>query len=64
MALKLVDRALVGQFTSVWPSLRAMEIWIQKSWLGLIKEKLSHYFYERGFYAFFFETKEDRDLIF
>jgi hypothetical protein len=41
-----------------------MEIWIQKNWVGLIKGKLSHYFCGKGFYAFFFETKEDMDLIF
>jgi len=41
-----------------------MVIWIQKNWVILIKGKLSYYSYDRGFYALFFETKENMDLIF
>ena len=41
-----------------------MMIWIQKSWKPLIKGQLTHFFYDRGFYAFLFKTKEDKDHIF
>jgi hypothetical protein len=64
MALKLVDQGLIGQFTGLWPSPRAMMIWIQKSWKPLIKGQLIHFFYDQGFYAFLFKTKEENDLIF
>jgi hypothetical protein len=57
-SVNLVEKALVGQFTRVWP-LKAMTNWIQKRWIGLIKGNISHYFYfcGSGFYPFYFEIK-------
>jgi hypothetical protein len=39
-------------------------LWIEKYWKPHLKGKLSHSFCGRGFYAFLFEDKMDRDLIF
>jgi hypothetical protein len=36
---------------------------IQRNWQVLIKVKLTHYFYGRGFYALLFEAKEDGGFI-
>jgi hypothetical protein len=41
-----------------------MEVNITKNWVSLIKRRMNHFFYSKGFYTFFFEFKEDRDLIF
>jgi hypothetical protein len=64
LALRLTDRGLIGQFTGLWPSPRAMHIWLEANWRKLIKGQLSAAFCGKGFFAFLFEKKEDRDLIF
>ena len=56
-------RCLIGQFIGIWVSPRSMDIWLQKKLHVLIKGWMTHYFCGRGFYAFLFEFKEDRDLI-
>jgi len=53
-----------GKITRIWPSPESMVNWVQRNWKFFIKGKLTHYFYGWGFYVFFFEDKEDRDLIF
>lgn len=63
-ALDLVDRSLINQFTGNWPSPKSIAIFLQKNWVPLINGSLSDFFYGRGFYAFLFEQKEDRDLMF
>jgi hypothetical protein len=37
VALSLADRALVGQFTGLWPSPKSTENWVVKNWAPLIK---------------------------
>jgi hypothetical protein len=31
MALKLVERQMIGEFIKVWPSPRVIEVWIEKN---------------------------------
>jgi hypothetical protein len=64
LALKFAEQALIGQFTGIWPSPWAMAIWIDKNWKPHLKGNLSHFLCGRGFFAFLFEDKSDRDLIF
>jgi hypothetical protein len=64
VALSLVDRALVGQFTGLWPSPKTTENWVVKNWTPLIKNSVTSYFLGRGFFLFEFISKEDKDLIF
>jgi hypothetical protein len=64
VTLSLADRALVGQFTGLWPSPKSTENWVVKNWNPLIKNKVTSYFLGRGYFLFEFNTKEDKDLIF
>jgi hypothetical protein len=64
MTLALVERGLIEKFMGIWSSHILMGIWVEKNWMVLIKGKLSCYFYNKYFYAFLFEPKEDHDLIF
>lgn len=56
-------KALIKQFTRLWSSLD-INLWIVWNWLPLIKERMSHLFFGKGFYIFYFKLKEDKDLIF
>lgn len=64
VALTPTDRALVGQFTGLWPSPKAIENWVVKNWKPLIKNSVTSYFLGRGFFLFEFTKKEDKDMIF
>jgi len=64
VALSLADRALVGQFTGLWPSSKSTENWVARNWAPLIQEKVTSYFLRRGYFLFEFSAKEDKDLIF
>jgi hypothetical protein len=64
VALSLADRALLGQFTGLWPLPKSIENWVVKNWNPLIKNKVTSYFLGRGYFLFEFNTKEDKDLIF
>jgi hypothetical protein len=64
VALSLVDRALVGQFTGLWPSPKTIEKWVGKNWAPLIKNNVTSYFLGRGYFMFEFTSKEDKELIF
>jgi hypothetical protein len=41
-----------------------MALWVDRNWKPLIKGQLSHAFCNKVFFAFLFEEKEDKDLIF
>ena len=41
-----------------------MEVWLNKNWRALIQGEVQQIFYGKGYFAFIFEKKEDRDLIF
>ena len=60
VAISLADRALVGQFTGLWPSPKTTDNWIQKNWRPLISNSITCYAIGRGFFLFEF----NRDLIF
>ena len=62
--LNLAERGLIGQFTSLWPSPKAIEGWVQRNWKPLVLEDIHSHFVKRGFFVFVFESAEDRDLIF
>jgi len=64
LAVGLAEKALVGQFTGLWPSPRTTNSWVQNSWRPLIKENVSCVALGRGFFLFDFASKSDRDLIF
>ena len=63
-AMNLSDRGLIGQFTGLWPSPKAVEAWVQRNWGSLVKAGIGSYFVGRGFFIFVFEEEEDRSLIF
>ena len=64
VALSLVDRALVGQFTGLCSSPKTKENWVVKNWTSLIKNNVTSYFLGKGYFLFEFSNKEDKDLIF
>jgi hypothetical protein len=64
LTVKFAYLSLIGQVTGIWLSLRAVAIWIDKNWKPHLKGNFSHFLYGRGFFAFLFEEKSDRDLIF
>jgi hypothetical protein len=41
LALKLADRGLIGQFTGIYPSPRAVSAWVDKNWCPLIQRRVS-----------------------
>jgi hypothetical protein len=46
---------MIGKFTGIWSSPKAMAIWVDKKWKPLIKGHLSHAFYRGFFGVFLFE---------
>lgn len=64
LAVGLAERALIGQFTGLWPSPRATNAWVQHNWRPLIKEGVLCLALGRGYFLFDFAAKSDRDLIF
>ena len=63
-ALYLADCGLIGWFTSLWPSPKAIDGWVQRNWRPLISDGIRNHFFGRGYYIFVFDSTEDRDLIF
>ena len=35
-ALNLAERGLIGQFTELWPSSKAVDGWVQRNWRQLV----------------------------
>ena len=64
VALSLADRALIGQFTGLWPSPKTTDSWVQRNWRPLITNNVASYSVGRGYFLFDFESKDDKDLIF
>ena len=64
VALSLADRALIRQFTGLWPSPKTTDSWVQRNWSPLIAKKVASYSIGRGYFLFDFGSKEDKDLIF
>ena len=63
-ALILSEQALIGKFTGLWPSPKAVEIWIAEHWNPLLSGQVSLFAAGRGFFVFLFSNKEERDLVF
>ena len=63
-ALNLAERGLISQFTSPWPSPKAIDGCVQRNWRPLVSKGIRNHFVGRGFYAFVFYSVVDRDLIF
>ena len=63
-ALNLADKGLIGQFTGLWPSPKAIEGWVQRNWKPLISEGISSELLGKGYFVFLFENVAHRDLIF
>jgi len=64
LALLLSEKGLIGKFTGLWPSPKTVTTWMNDCWKHLIKEKVELCAAGRGFFAFTFSRKEDRDLVF
>jgi hypothetical protein len=54
-ALAFTYRGIINQFTGLWPSPKAMDMWMQKNWIAMIQCNLLYYFCGRGYYPFLFE---------
>jgi hypothetical protein len=63
-ALEFIGKGLIGQFTGLWPSPCQIESWLSRNWVPLIRGEVNHLFCGKSYYTFFFEFKEDKDLIF
>ena len=63
-AVTLSEKGLIGLFTGLWPSPHSIEVWLNKNWRTLIQGEVQQIFCGKGYFAFIFEKKEDRDLIF
>ena len=63
-ALNFVERGLIGKFTRLWPSPKAIDSWVQRNWRPLVSDKIQSHFVGRGFYVFIFDAVAGRDLIF
>jgi len=64
LALTLAEKALIGKFTGLWPSPKAVTTWMNDCWKHLVQGRVELCAAGRGFFAFSFSRKEDRDLVF
>ena len=62
--LNLAERGLIGQFTGLWPSPKAVDDWVKQNWTPLVKEGIKSHFVGKGSFVFVFDSVEDRSLIF
>lgn len=63
-ALNLAEGGLIGQFTGLWPSPKAVEEWVKQNWIPLVNEGIKSHFVGKGFFIFVFDNVDDRSLIF
>jgi hypothetical protein len=61
-ALNLSQRALVGKFTSLWPSPKVVETWVVEQWSPKINGQVTTFVSRRGFYVFLFLNMEERGI--
>lgn len=59
-----MDHRPIRQFTCLYPPPKVIKQLVQQNWQPLIKGRVETYFYGKGFFIFYFEFKEDKDLIF
>ena len=58
MALLLSEKFLIGKFTGLWPSPKAVEQWITEWWSSLAPSHISLCATGRGYFVFIFANKE------
>jgi len=63
-AMNIAKGGLIGQFTGLWPSPRAIESWVQRNWKPLVLEGIKCHFFSKVYFVFIFECIEDKNLIF
>ena len=63
-AITLSKKGLIGLFIGLYLSPRSVDVWLNKNWRTLIQGEVQQIFCGKGYVAFIFEKKEDRDLIF
>lgn len=64
LALYLLEKSLIGKFTGLWPSPKAVVAWMKECWNPLMQGKVELCAVGRGFFVFSFARKDDRDLVF
>ena len=64
LTLNLAQCGLIGQFTGLWPSPKAIDAWVKRKWIPLISEEVKCFFVGRGYFVFVFYSKLDKELIF
>ena len=57
--LNLIDHGLIGKFTGLWPSPKAIDGWVQRNWRPLVSEGIRSHFVGRGYYVFVFDYVMD-----
>ena len=62
--LNLVECCLIGQFTGMWLSPKAVEGWVQRNRRPLVSDGICNHIVGRCYYVFVFESADERDLIF
>ena len=63
-ALILSKKALIGKFIGLWPSPKAVELWIVEHWNPILQGQLLSLHNWKVFFVFMFLSKEERDLVF
>ena len=63
-ALNHAEHGFIWQFTSLWPSPKATDSWVQRNWRPLVSEGIRSHFVGRGYFIFVFKVVADCDLIF
>ena len=58
-ALNLEEIGLIGQFTGLWPSLKAIEGWVQRNWRPLVSKGIRNHFVGRELFIFVFDSTKD-----
>ena len=52
--MNIADRGLIGQFSGLWPSPKAIDGWVQINWKPLISEGMHNTLIGKGYYFFSF----------
>ena len=58
-ALNLMEQGIIGKFTGLWPSLKAIEGWVQRNWRPLVSKGIHNHFVGRGYYILVFDSTKD-----
>ena len=63
-SLTFSDKVVVLKYKGVWPSPKYVEQWSDKVWKPITKGNFGIFTVYNCFFAFIFEHKEDRDIVF